>query len=200
MLVSWYFFSNRLVLVILHNWRASLKKFCRLKILLIQFFPVALSVIFLLVYAKCNFDSVFIKLLFCRVLASVCEAQLRLCFKKYNYKRVDKFTELCDIYFNMKLESVSKSIQSFSLSSSALTQLPVGYVFSFFVFLRLFNLPFSGSFSVFWFDFSIFFAIAFCFCLQNGVLFDFYAWSKVQLHSFFLVFFKWVSLRKKIQS
>ena len=43
-----------------HNWRASLKKFCRLKVLLIWFFPVALSVIFLLVYAKCNFASVFI--------------------------------------------------------------------------------------------------------------------------------------------
>ena len=41
-----------------HNWRASLKKFCRLKVLLIQLFPVALSVIFLLVYAKCNFASV----------------------------------------------------------------------------------------------------------------------------------------------
>ena len=33
-------------------------KFCRLKVLPIQFFPVALSVIFLLVYAKCNFASV----------------------------------------------------------------------------------------------------------------------------------------------
>ena len=41
-----------------HNWRASLKSFCRLKVLLIQFFPVALLVIFLLVYAKCNFASV----------------------------------------------------------------------------------------------------------------------------------------------
>ena len=41
-----------------HNWRVSLKKFCRLKVLLIQFFPVALSVIFLLVYAKWNFASV----------------------------------------------------------------------------------------------------------------------------------------------
>ena len=37
-----------------HIWRTSLKKSCRLKLLLIQFFPVALSVIFLLVYAKCN--------------------------------------------------------------------------------------------------------------------------------------------------
>ena len=43
-----------------HNWRASLEKFCRLKVLLIQFFPVALSVIFLLVYAKCNIGSVYI--------------------------------------------------------------------------------------------------------------------------------------------
>ena len=41
-----------------HNWLASLKKFCRLKILLIKFFPVALSVIFLLLDAKCNFASV----------------------------------------------------------------------------------------------------------------------------------------------
>ena len=40
-----------------HSWRASLRKFCRLKVLLIQFFPIALSVIFLL----------------------VCEVQLRLC-------------------------------------------------------------------------------------------------------------------------
>ena len=39
------------------NWRASLKKFCWFKVLLIQFFP-ALSVMFLLVYAKCNFASV----------------------------------------------------------------------------------------------------------------------------------------------
>ena len=36
-----------------HNWRALLKKFCTLKVFFIQFFPVALSVIFLLVYAKC---------------------------------------------------------------------------------------------------------------------------------------------------
>ena len=42
----------------IHIWRASLKKFCRLKVLLIQFFPVALSVIFF---------------------ACVCEVQLRLC-------------------------------------------------------------------------------------------------------------------------
>ena len=35
------------------------RKFCRLIVLLIQFFPVALSVIFLLVCAKCNFASVF---------------------------------------------------------------------------------------------------------------------------------------------
>ena len=54
-----------------HNWLVSLsncldsqlacvdEKFCRLKVLLIQFFPVALSVIFLLVYAKCYFASVF---------------------------------------------------------------------------------------------------------------------------------------------
>ena len=51
-----------------HNWLASLnnyvdskkklKKFCRLKVLLIQFFPVALLVFFLLVYAKCIFNSV----------------------------------------------------------------------------------------------------------------------------------------------
>ena len=42
------------------NWLASLKKFCRLKVLLIQFFPAALSVIYLL----------------------VCEVQLRICVKK----------------------------------------------------------------------------------------------------------------------
>ena len=41
-----------------HNWRASLKKICRPKVLLIQFFPVALSVTFLLLDAKCNFASV----------------------------------------------------------------------------------------------------------------------------------------------
>ena len=41
-----------------HNWRSSFK-IGMLKVLLIQFFPVALSVIFLLVYAKCNFASVF---------------------------------------------------------------------------------------------------------------------------------------------
>ena len=41
-----------------HSWRASLKIFSILKVLLIQFFPVAFSVIFLLVYAKCNFASV----------------------------------------------------------------------------------------------------------------------------------------------
>ena len=40
------------------NKRRSLKKLCRFKLLLIQFFPVALLVIFLLVYAKCNFASV----------------------------------------------------------------------------------------------------------------------------------------------
>ena len=39
-----------------HNWRASLLSF---KVLIIQFFPVALSVIILLVYAKCNFTFVF---------------------------------------------------------------------------------------------------------------------------------------------
>ena len=38
-----------------HNWRGSFEKFCRLKVLLIQFFPVALLVMYLLVYAKCNF-------------------------------------------------------------------------------------------------------------------------------------------------
>ena len=42
-----------------HNWRASLKNFRRFKVLLIQFFTEALSVIFLLVYAKCNFASLF---------------------------------------------------------------------------------------------------------------------------------------------
>ena len=42
-----------------HNWRAPLKIFCRLKVSLNQFFPVALSVIFLLVYAKCNCASMF---------------------------------------------------------------------------------------------------------------------------------------------
>ena len=42
-----------------HNWRASIKKFCRFLVLLIQFFSVALSVIFLLVYAKCNLVSRF---------------------------------------------------------------------------------------------------------------------------------------------
>ena len=31
-----------------HNWRGSLQKFRRLKVLLMQFFPVALSVIFCL--------------------------------------------------------------------------------------------------------------------------------------------------------
>ena len=31
-----------------HNWRASLKNFCRLQVLLIQFFPVAFSVKFCL--------------------------------------------------------------------------------------------------------------------------------------------------------
>ena len=48
-----------------HNWLASLsncvdshKKFCTLKLLLIQFLPVALSVIFLLVYVN-NFASLF---------------------------------------------------------------------------------------------------------------------------------------------
>ena len=40
------------------NWLASHKKFSRLQVLLILFFPVALSVIFSLVYAKCNFASV----------------------------------------------------------------------------------------------------------------------------------------------
>ena len=40
------------------NWRGSLGKFCRLKVSV--FVPVAVSVIFLLVYAKCNFASVFI--------------------------------------------------------------------------------------------------------------------------------------------
>ena len=34
-------------------------KFYRLKVMLIQFFAVALSDIFLLVYAKCNFASVY---------------------------------------------------------------------------------------------------------------------------------------------
>ena len=38
-----------------HNCRASLKNFCRLKV-----FQIALSVIFLLFYAKCNFASVLI--------------------------------------------------------------------------------------------------------------------------------------------
>ena len=47
-----------------HNWRASLKKFCRLKVLLIQFFPVALSV--------------------GHIFACVCEVQLRLCVYRYN--------------------------------------------------------------------------------------------------------------------
>ena len=46
------------------NWRSSLTEFCRLKDILIQFFPVALSVIFLLVYAKCNFASVLMFLIF----------------------------------------------------------------------------------------------------------------------------------------
>ena len=56
------FFSNWLVLLMRHNWLASLKNFWRLKVLLIQFFPVALSVICLLVYAKCNFA--FVQLVF----------------------------------------------------------------------------------------------------------------------------------------
>ena len=38
-----------------HNWRASLEKFCRLKVLLMQFFRLALSVTFVLVHASCNF-------------------------------------------------------------------------------------------------------------------------------------------------
>ena len=41
-----------------HIWRASHKKFFRLKHLLIQYFPVALSLMFLLVYAESNFVSV----------------------------------------------------------------------------------------------------------------------------------------------
>ena len=41
-----------------HNWRASLKKFGRQHVLLVQSFPVVLSVIFLLVFAKWNFASV----------------------------------------------------------------------------------------------------------------------------------------------
>ena len=53
------FFSNWLVLLMRHNWLAWLKKFCRLKVLLIRFLPVALPVIFLLVYAKYNFASVY---------------------------------------------------------------------------------------------------------------------------------------------
>ena len=59
MLVGKCFFSSWLVLLMRHNWRAPLKIFCRLKVSLIQFFPVALSVLFLLVYAKCNFASMF---------------------------------------------------------------------------------------------------------------------------------------------
>ena len=57
MFVGKFLFFQRLVLPMHHNWRASRKKFCRLKVLLIQFSPVALSVIFLLVYAKCNLSS-----------------------------------------------------------------------------------------------------------------------------------------------
>ena len=41
--------------------RASLKNICRLKVFFIQFFPVAISGMFLLVYAKCNCVS----LIFC---------------------------------------------------------------------------------------------------------------------------------------
>ena len=43
-----------MVLLMRQNGRASLEKVCRLKVLLMQFFPVALLVIFLLVYAKCK--------------------------------------------------------------------------------------------------------------------------------------------------
>ena len=53
----YFFFSNGLVLLMRHNWRASLEKFRRL-VLLVQLFPVAQSVIFLLVVAKYNFASV----------------------------------------------------------------------------------------------------------------------------------------------
>ena len=45
-----------------HNWRVTLETFCRRKVILIQFFPVALLVIFKLVYAKCNFASVLKKI------------------------------------------------------------------------------------------------------------------------------------------
>ena len=48
-------FSN--LLLMRHNWRASLKKFCRQN-LTHSVFPVALSVKFLLVYAKYNFAAV----------------------------------------------------------------------------------------------------------------------------------------------
>ena len=40
--------------------RASLKNICRLKVFFIQFFPVAISGMFLLVYAKCNCVSYFL--------------------------------------------------------------------------------------------------------------------------------------------
>ena len=62
MLVGDFFFSNWLVLLMRHNWRVTLETFCRLKFILNQFFPVALSVIFKLVYAKCNFASVLKKI------------------------------------------------------------------------------------------------------------------------------------------
>ena len=54
---GWIIGLHHLVIMLTHNWRGSLN-FCRLKVLLIQFFPVALSGIFLLAYAKCNFASV----------------------------------------------------------------------------------------------------------------------------------------------
>ena len=62
----------------------SLEKFCRLKVILIQFFPVALSVLFLLVYAKCNFASVY---LFAD--STNCSG-----FRKYNC-RLREFTYFC---------------------------------------------------------------------------------------------------------
>ena len=49
---------RHLAIILTQNWRASLKKFFRIKVLLIQFFQVALLVIFFLVYVKCNFVSV----------------------------------------------------------------------------------------------------------------------------------------------
>ena len=47
-----------MVLLMRRDWLASLKKFFRLKVLLIQLLRVSLSVIFLLMYAKYNFASV----------------------------------------------------------------------------------------------------------------------------------------------